>query len=234
MSLSQPTPQRTYIFQAGQAAVGDQVNKEFDTLYGVLQGGIGDAFVASNASISGTKIASASVPASAIVSSTITDTQVQAKGISAVSIADASINSQQLAPAVGAVRLTTPAAMTSANTFTNKLLIPTSLLSLTCSVPSTVLINGVFDFDCNGGAPNDTWVAELLVDGVVTTGQVIFKMAAGNDRKTIAGAWAVPITTGTHKFQLDAYFASGSSGCVCQLNSGHTAYTYLMVATGGK
>lgn len=71
MALVQPNPQRTYIFQAGQAAVGDQVNKELDTVYNVLQGGIGDSYIATNAAISGTKIAAGSIPSSALADQTL-------------------------------------------------------------------------------------------------------------------------------------------------------------------
>ena len=238
MALAQPTPQRTYIFQAGQAAVGDQVNKELDTLYGVMQGGFGDAFFASNASLSGTKLATGSVPPAALAPSTavvgISDTQLLPAGITALSLATGAVNSQQFAPLAGSVRLSVAASMTSATIFTNRLLIPSSLLSVTCATPSMVLINGVFDFGCGGGAASDTWVAELLVDGVVQTGQVIFKTAGAIDRKTVAGSWAVPLTTGTHKIQLDAYCSSGQSAAVCSLNAGHTGYTYWMVASGGK
>lgn len=68
-TLAQPIPQRTYIFVANKAAVGDQVNKELDTLYSTLQGGLGDAHIASNAAISGSKIAPGSIPTSALASS---------------------------------------------------------------------------------------------------------------------------------------------------------------------
>ena len=238
MPLAQPTPQRTYIFQAGQAAVGDQVNKEFDTLYGTLQGGIGDAFIASNASISGTKLAAGTVPPSALVPSTattgITDVQVQQAGLTAVSLATGAVNSQQFAPLAGSVRLTSAAPLTILNNPTNKFLIPSSLLTLTCAVPSVLLVTGTFDFDCNGGAVGDTWVAELLADGAVQAGQVIFKLAAGIDRKSVAGTWAVPLSAGSHKVQLDAYCSTGTSGTVCSINAAHTGYTYLLVTSGGK
>lgn len=70
-TLAQPIPQRTYVFVANKAAVGDQVNKEFDTLYNVLQGGVGDAHISSNANINGAKIAAASIPNTAFADPTI-------------------------------------------------------------------------------------------------------------------------------------------------------------------
>jgi len=67
MGSALPRPTRPYIFQSGQAAVGDQVNQDLDPLYAVLSGGIGDAHIADNANISGTKIAAGSIPTAQFV-----------------------------------------------------------------------------------------------------------------------------------------------------------------------
>lgn len=58
----QPIPERLYVFEPATAAVADQVNHELDTVYAVLQGGIGDQHIADQANINGTKLAAATVP----------------------------------------------------------------------------------------------------------------------------------------------------------------------------
>lgn len=55
---SQPQPTRTYDFSGGQNAVADDVDTDLNTLYTVLQGGIGNTHIASDAVIALSKLAS--------------------------------------------------------------------------------------------------------------------------------------------------------------------------------
>lgn len=55
---AQPQPTRTYDFTGGSNAVADQVDADLNTLYTVLQGGVGDTHIASDAAISWSKMAS--------------------------------------------------------------------------------------------------------------------------------------------------------------------------------
>lgn len=56
---AQPQPTRTYDFQGGQPAVADAVDTDLNTLYTVLQAGIGNTHIASDAAIDFSKLASA-------------------------------------------------------------------------------------------------------------------------------------------------------------------------------
>lgn len=70
LAQTQP-PTRTNDFQGGAAAVGPFVNQEFDRIYGVLNGSLSDQNLASNAGISGSKIATSSIPSSALADPTL-------------------------------------------------------------------------------------------------------------------------------------------------------------------
>lgn len=70
MALAQQRPEKPYTFQAGKAAVGDQVNKVVDVLYSLLQGGIADTHIADNANINGSKLAAASIPTAQLIDAT--------------------------------------------------------------------------------------------------------------------------------------------------------------------
>jgi len=57
MAESQPT--RTYDFVGNSNAVADEVDTEFNTLYTVLQGGIGDTHIAADAAVQFSKLQAA-------------------------------------------------------------------------------------------------------------------------------------------------------------------------------
>lgn len=61
-----PIPERTYTFSSNTPAIADYVDHELDTVYGVLQGGLGDAHFATQANINGTKLAATTVPSTAM------------------------------------------------------------------------------------------------------------------------------------------------------------------------
>ena len=58
MASAQPSPTRTYDFSGGTNAVADQVDTELNTLFTVLQGGIGNVHIADDAAIAFSKLAS--------------------------------------------------------------------------------------------------------------------------------------------------------------------------------
>lgn len=66
-----PQPSRQYIFTAGTVAVAAQVNTELNTVYAILQGAIGDAHIADQANIAGTKIASGTITGTQLATNTI-------------------------------------------------------------------------------------------------------------------------------------------------------------------
>lgn len=57
--MAQAQPTRTYNFSGGTNAVADEVDTDLNTLYTVLQGGIGTTHIASDAAIDFSKLASA-------------------------------------------------------------------------------------------------------------------------------------------------------------------------------
>ncbi|GAC1502298.1 MAG: hypothetical protein NVS1B10_07010 [Candidatus Saccharimonadales bacterium] len=61
-----PSPTRSYTFSPNTPAVSDYVNHELDTIYGVLQGSVGNVHIADQAGILGTKIAAGSIPAAQV------------------------------------------------------------------------------------------------------------------------------------------------------------------------
>lgn len=61
MASAQPQPTRTYDFTGGSNAVADQVDTDLNTLYTVLQGGVGNTHVADDASIAQSKIATSTL-----------------------------------------------------------------------------------------------------------------------------------------------------------------------------
>lgn len=83
----QPIPERQYIFTAGTPAVADQVNHELNTLYSVLQGGIGDQHIADQANIQGSKVADDSLPASKVLKEPWTDYTVTGTAFGGMSFA---------------------------------------------------------------------------------------------------------------------------------------------------
>lgn len=54
---AQPQPTRTYDFTGGQPAVADAVDTDLNTLYTVLQGGVGNTHIAADAAIGFSKMA---------------------------------------------------------------------------------------------------------------------------------------------------------------------------------
>jgi hypothetical protein len=59
MATQQPIPTRQYDFQGSAPAVADQVDAELNTLFTVLQGGVGNDHIADNAEIAKSKLAAA-------------------------------------------------------------------------------------------------------------------------------------------------------------------------------
>jgi len=60
---AQPQPTRTYDFSGGTNAVADEVDTDLNTLYTVLQGGIGNTHIASDAAIDTSKLATGAAAA---------------------------------------------------------------------------------------------------------------------------------------------------------------------------
>ena len=234
LAQSQP-PTRTYIFQAGQPAVGDQVNKELDNLYAPLNGALSDQNIASNAGISGTKMAVNSIPPAQIVNNSLTDSQIVKGGIGTASIASLAVVSSLLAPVAGKLFATSTVTI-STNTPTD---VPGCLLTITPKVDSLLMVVAVCDFFTlyNG----DTYVGQVLVDNNVPAnqGQIIFTScsptSATSDRKTVSQSMALFLSAGTaHTVKLQVYKSSGIvAGGTGTANQTHTGFTYFLVSANG-
>lgn len=229
-----PPPTRTYQFTAQTSAVGDQVNKEFDTLYNSLNGALGDANIAGNANISGSKLAVASVPAAQHVPKSLTDAQIAVGGVGTSSLANGATVSHSLAPLAGKLFSTTSVNMYN----TTALDVPGCTLTLTPSIDSLLMCVAVCDFVSS--ISNETYVGQIAIDGVVppNEGQVIFTSTAQGgaalDRKTVSQPMALFLTGGVqHVIKLQVYKFSGTAGAFGTANQTHTGFTYMLIGANG-
>lgn len=74
MALAQSQPTRAYDFQSGTNAVADNVDTDLNTLYTVLQGGVGNTHIASDAAIDQNKLATTTLGYTAVTADFTTTT----------------------------------------------------------------------------------------------------------------------------------------------------------------
>lgn len=226
LAQTQP-PTRTNDFQGGQAAVGPFVNQEFDRVYGVLNGSLSDQNLASNAGISGSKIANISIPALAHVANSLSDAQIAAGGITGASLAVSAAKSQNVGITMANVKMTAVAFTGNSSVAID---IPTATTTFTVAYAANMFIT--YTVDMTGGIAGDTIVGNLVIDGLQIGPQVIFTVPNGLSgfypRNTLTQSYVAPLIIGSHIVKLQIYRSSGSGNFTIQ--PGHTNFSYFLSA----
>ena len=105
--------------------------------------------------------------------------------------------------------------------------IPGLAQTIVVTQPSTVVLNGIFDIALDF-SPGQTVAVSLYLDGstVANLAQAIFVAVPQGSRGTIGQNWIVPISAGTHTFNIQAIDLSGGTVHVNNAHSTLVSTTY--------
>ena len=97
-------------------------------------------------------------------------------------------------------------------------------LSITPSVASYMIVQGVFDIEAT--TTGDVILGYLDVDGANETAAATFKSAGTNDRKSVAQTWRLSLTAAAHTIKMQGTRNSGSG--TATFNAVHTRFSYMV------